>query len=363
MAASRVTLAVAMVALLVVSAQAGCKRQINDKLRTELNARNPAPAPQLPLESLPRNFDWNNVDGKGRSLLAPSWNQHIPQYCGSCWLHGTASMIQDRLKIVKKGLGPDVMLARQVILNCAAFHGLGDGCHGGDPVDVMQYMKDFGLPDESCQPYKAMDHREYGKDAKTCPGDGYCMNCMPLNGGHECWEVPSPIRYFVEDIGPVSEKGELPMMNEIKSRGPLVCSMATPTVFDYGYHAGVARDPTNATEVDHDVEVVGWGEEENGLKYWLVRNSWGTYWGQLGFFKLERGVNALQIEAGDCWYATVSWKDEQDVRRGKKVGTMWGIMDHKQAAKVLPEPGVTPRFKKEHRRHRGPDDDAAIAEF
>lgn len=45
-----------------------------------------------------------------------------PQYCGSCWLHGTLSMIQDRLKIVKKGLGPDVMLARQSLLNCAAFH-------------------------------------------------------------------------------------------------------------------------------------------------------------------------------------------------------------------------------------------------
>jgi C1A family cysteine protease len=32
-----------------------------------------------------------------------------------------------------------------------------------------------------------------------------------------------------------------------------------------------------------------------------VRNSWGSYWGQLGFFKLQRGVNALQIESGDCW--------------------------------------------------------------
>lgn len=32
-----------------------------------------------------------------------------------------------------------------------------------------------------------------------------------------------------------------------------------------------------------------------------VRNSWGTYWGELGFFKVQRGVNALQIESGDCW--------------------------------------------------------------
>ena len=55
-------------------------------------------------------------------------------------------------------------------------------------------------------------------------------------------------------------------------------------------------------------------------RYWIVRNSWGTFWGEMGFFKLQRGVNALQIEAGDCWYAVPTWQDEQDVRAGRKVG-------------------------------------------
>lgn len=36
-------------------------------------------------------------------------------------------------------------------------------------------------------------------------------------------------------------------------------------------------------------------------RYWEIRNSWGTYWGELGFFKLQRGINALNLEAGDCW--------------------------------------------------------------
>lgn len=339
--AGQTALGLALLAvLLVAGVDAGCKKRRDPNLKPEDRFYNHVPLnSELPLEALPPSFDWLELDG--RSMLAPSWNQHIPVYCGSCWLHGTASMLQDRLKIAKDGLGPDTMLARQVILNCAAFHGWGGGCDGGDVIDVLRYMAKFGLPDESCMPYSATDHTKYGKHAKSCPAEGYCMNCMPIKGKDTCWPVKTPLRYYVESYGQITDKGEAPMMNEIYARGPITCSIATTTLFDYGYHAGVFVDTKNATDVDHDVEVVGWGEED-GLKYWLVRNSWGTYFGDLGFFKLQRGVNSLQIEAGDCWYATVSWKDEQDVRAGNKVGTMWGIMTKEEAAHIKPEEGVKP---------------------
>ena len=61
------------------------------------------------------------------------------RYCGSCWAHGSLSMIQDRLKIKKLRAGdlaPDVMLGRQTLLNCAAFKGWGQGCDGGEPLEV-----------------------------------------------------------------------------------------------------------------------------------------------------------------------------------------------------------------------------------
>ncbi len=75
---------------------------------------------------------------------------------------------------------------------------------------------------------------------------------------------------------------------------------------------------------------------------YMCRNSWGTYWGELGFFKIERGTNALQLEAGDCWWAVPTWKDEKDVRDGKLVGTMWGVFTPEEASKMKPEAGTKP---------------------
>lgn len=230
------------------------------------------------------------------------------------------------------------LLTQLVFLSCS----YGAGCDGGDVIDVLRYMAKYGLPDESCMPYSATDHTKYGKHATKCPAAGYCTNCMPINDVDTCWAVKEPIRYFLDSYGTVEAPGEEAMMKEILARGPVTCSMATPTEFDYGYHNGVFKDTANSTDVDHDVEVVGWGETEDGQKYWEVRNSWGTFWGNMGFFKLERGVNSLQIEAGDCWWAVPTWQDEQDVRAGVKVGTMWGIMTKEEAEKVKPEPGTKP---------------------
>lgn len=67
-------------------------------------------------------------------------------------------MIQDRLKVAKLRAGdlaPDVMLGRQTLLNCAGFKGYGDGCNGGEPLEVFKYMAEYGLPDESCLHYAA----------------------------------------------------------------------------------------------------------------------------------------------------------------------------------------------------------------
>jgi C1A family cysteine protease len=67
------------------------------------------------------------------------------------------------------------------------------------------------------------------------------------------------------------------------------------------YTGGIFVDETGRTVQDHDISVVGWGEED-GVKYWIGRNSWGSYWGIKGFFKIIRGENNMGIEEG-CSYA------------------------------------------------------------
>ena len=84
------------------------------------------------------------------------------------------------------------------------------------------------------------------------------------------------------------------MMNEIYKRGPISCGVAVTAEFEK-YTDGIFEDTTGAKDIDHSISVVGWGVE-NGKKYWLVRNSWGTYWGMKGFFKIVRGVDNLGIE-------------------------------------------------------------------
>ena len=276
--------------------------------------------PSLSEAAIPASFDWRNVDG--RSLVTADVNQHIPTYCGSCWIHGTIAALNDRIKVARDGQFPDIMLSRQVAMNCV--HALDDpekkkppaGCHGGDAWAIHSHMVHSPLPDETCQPYEAKNG--------VCDPSGQCRNCFHPDTvanpatphvdytSKGCFAVAPGVMYGVKEYGGLS--GEAEMQREIHARGPIVCSFAADATFMMDYQArlveGVYVDPTyfgaaaanhTRAEVDHDIEVTGWGVTPGGLPYWVARNSWGTYWGERGWFKVLRGANHLFIEDDCAW--------------------------------------------------------------
>jgi cathepsin X len=90
-------------------------------------------------------------------------------------------------------------------------------------------------------------------------------------------------------------------MKEVYHRGPIACGIDANPLLDYT--TGIIDNPGNDT--DHIISVVGWGSytnETDGAEsmYWIVRNSWGEYWGEHGFVRVKFG--SLQVE-GQCSYA------------------------------------------------------------
>ena len=131
-----------------------------------------------------------------------------------------------------------------------------------------------------------------------------CENCSREGG---CWNQDHYKIYHTDEYGKVS--GEEAMMQEIYQRGPIACGIAVPDELEK-YTGGIFEDKTGDLNIVHDVSIVGFGVE-NGVKYWTVRNSWGTHFGEDGFFRVVRGKNNIAIES-DCAWATVkdTWTDD-----------------------------------------------------
>jgi len=146
--------------------------------------------------------------------------------------------------------------------------------------------------------------------------------------------------YNLIDVADPRERAQA-IMSEIHQRGPVTCGIYTSDVFDFNYFGGVWTNENE--EFDHDIEIVGWGTED-GEDYWHVRNSWGTYWGEQGFFRIKRGLERGVVEY-DCWFGVPDVSDEDRLYpHGPLAGSMSGLRDRNtliigiQSEKPLAEP-------------------------
>jgi len=256
----------------------------------------PRPHEQLTPQDLPASWDWRNVSG--RSYATWNTNEHVPRGgCASCWAHAVTSSLSDRIAVQQKGQWPQIGLSPQMLINCRG----GGGCSGGDPAGAYAFIHSQGITDQTCQNYQA--------EELTCTGADVCMNCAPggehgLSWPGHCVAVHHPMLWFVSEFGSV--RGAFPMKAEIYKRGPIGCGLDATSGFR-SYAGGIYSERRSSTSLNQQVSLAGWGIAgvgemvPAGSEFWVGRNSWGTYWGEEGWFRIQMYEDNLGIELDCDW--------------------------------------------------------------
>ncbi|XP_070557093.1 uncharacterized peptidase C1-like protein F26E4.3 [Ptychodera flava] len=214
--------------------------------------------------------------------------------CGSSWAFSTVGVASDRLAIQSMG-DMTMMLSPQHLISCNSRRQR--GCEGGHLDRAWWFMRKKGVVSYDCYPYTSgiSDRKGYcligGKYGNYCPAGRHENNGM--------YHSSPPYR--------ISAK-EKDIQHELMINGPLQASFEVKEDF-FMYNKGVYRHTREAAADGpqyhqsgwHSVKIIGWGTEysPNGrpLKYWLCANSWGSKWGEDGYFKIIRGENECNIES------------------------------------------------------------------
>jgi len=192
--------------------------------------------------------------------------------CGSCWIfaamgaYESSYMIRNPLSAVVPGFPPDT--SEQDVLNCS---GAGT-CGGGWWYNVYLYMLTHGVADESAEPYSP--------PSETCVSDLY-----------------RPFRAIT--WGFVGPSEDVPSVNQLKEalceHGSLAVGVHVTHAFR-AYTDGVFNEHADGW-INHGVTLVGWDDRKGSSGAWLIKNSWGTGWGNSGYMWIEYGSNRIGYAA------------------------------------------------------------------
>jgi len=236
--------------------------------------------------------------------------------CGCCWAFGAAEAASDRMCIATNATMMYPLSAQDMCF-CAETN----GCNGGMLYSAWRHIKSSGLVtggmNDNTDPSDAMGggwcskfslphchhHGPKGSDPYPNEGQGKCK--QPLRSPacpRRCDEdAQAPHNKFDDDkysfSGPVTihPSNSESIMRAIMSDGPVEAAFTVYADFE-NYSSGIYHHVSGQTLGGHAIRIVGWGQE-NGVPYWKVANSWNSYWGENGYFRIVRGKDECGIES------------------------------------------------------------------
>jgi len=231
---------------------------------------------KAPLEYLPKGNADSSVDWRTKGAVNPIKNQG---QCGSCWAFSTVLSFEGQT-FIKNGKLEN--LSEQDIVDCVSgvtINGSAccDGCQGGLMDAAFKYMlaKQKGTDStEESYPYRAVT----GSCKFASSQHGSTMNNYTDVKAYD----ESALEDAVSNVGPIS----------VAVNAQSGWQMYTGGVFNGFLGLGCNGD---ASKLDHGVGVVGYGTDSSKGPYWIIRNSWGTMWGEQGYMRLKKGVNACGV--------------------------------------------------------------------